>query len=97
MFQTSSHLGPIPAAKEVVTVAKGRVEGVAVMPPKSDPSGRGHWIWTDGAPYAARFKKQLSLSKIPSAAFIRITSECSYRLYVNNQIVARGPGEAGRD
>jgi hypothetical protein len=97
MSQATSHLGPIPPLKGKVSVAAGRVEGIALTPPLSSVTGKGRWIWTEGDPVAARFLKTLELPAAPKKSTIRITSECSYRLYVNNQLVSRGPADVGRD
>jgi alpha-L-rhamnosidase len=97
MASTPSHLGPIPSPKGEPIVAPGRVEGQAVNPITSKPSGLGKWIWTDDKPESARFLKTVDLSKTPTKSIVRITSECSFRLYVNDQIVARGPADVGRD
>lgn len=97
MTLAPSFVGPIPPPKGEVTVTPGRVEGIAVDPIKSVPSGTGRWIWTDGDPASARFLKEVALDSVPKQSVVRITSECSYRLYVNDQIVARGPADVGRD
>lgn len=97
MSQAFSHLGPIPLPQRRVSVGPGRVEGRATMPEKIAPSGMGRWIWTAGEPFAARFFKKIECAKVPDRAVVRITSECSYRLYVNGQIVSRGPADVGRD
>jgi alpha-L-rhamnosidase len=97
MSNALSHLGPIPPPKGEVKVAPGRVEGIAVNPVKSVPSGVGKWIWTDGDPASLRFLKFVDLASAPKRSIIRVTAECSYRLYINDQIVARGPADVGRD
>jgi len=97
MSTASSFVGPIPAPKAEVKVGLGRVEGVAVYPVKSDVSGEGKWIWDDGEVTSLRFVKNVVLGSVPKRSIIRITAECSYRLYINDQIVARGPADVGRD
>lgn len=97
MFSSPSHLGPIPPPKGSAIVAPGRVEGIAVNPIKSAPTGLGKWIWTQDQPESARFVKTVVVQSIPKMSIIRVTAECSYRLYLNDQIVARGPADVGRD
>ncbi len=97
MSQSPAHLGPIPSPRAKVSVGPGRVEGKAVMPKMSPPSNIGKWIWTEGEPSAVRFLKKIECAEAPERATIRVTSECSYRLYVNGQIVSRGPADVGRD
>lgn len=92
-----SHLGPIPSPIGDAKVSPGRVEGVAVTPVLSAVSGVGKWIWSDDEAPSLRFLKQVVLDSAPKRSLIRITAECSYRLYVNDQIVARGPADVGRD
>lgn len=97
MSQSNAHLGPIPLPRGRISVGPGRVEGMAVMPQMSPPNKTGRWIWTEGDPGAVRLFKRIECAKAPGRAVVRITSECSYRLYINGQIVARGPADIGRD
>ena len=97
MSQSPSHLGPIPAPKGSVDVRPGSVQRIAVAPERSLTSGLGKWIWSEGNHPSLRFLRPVALSSVPTRSLVRITSECSYRLYVNDQIVARGPADVGRD
>lgn len=97
VVKTEAHIGPIPAPKGEPLVAPGRVEGTAVFPEKSRISGAGKWIWVQGDPLSAQFIKAVELESKPKKAVVRITAECSYRLYVNDQLVSRGPADVGRD
>ncbi len=94
---TTSHVGPIPHPTDKVTVAPGRVEAKAIAPKLSPAKGIGKWIWLDGDHASVRFLRKIEVDQLPKSGVVRITSECSYRLYVNGQIVARGPADVGRD
>ena len=97
MTTSASNMGPIPPPMGEARIGPGRVEGATVTPVRSSVSGAGKWIWTEGDATSVRFLEQFRLNLAPKRSIIRITAECSYRLYVNDQIVARGPADVGRD
>ncbi len=57
------------------------------------------WIWLGGesnAP-AAMFRKEIVLPDQPRSAKAWLTADARYRLFINGQLVARGPVDMGRD
>jgi hypothetical protein len=79
----------------------GRVEamGQIPMPSKSgDLFLKAAWIWlASGEKAVTQFRKTFNLAEKPSKAIVDITSEASYQLFVNGQLVSRGPADVGRD
>lgn len=66
------------------------------------PTGGGRlaapWIWlASGDKAVAQFRKSVDLAVKPASAMVDITSEASYHLFVNGQLVSRGPADVGRD
>ena len=96
MHSDHSFVGPIRSTPNVV-VRAGEVQGTAIRPVSSPISGKGQWIWAKNSPNSTRFLYQIDCPTVPKSALIRVTSECSYRLYVNGAIASRGPADVGRD
>lgn len=96
MKTSPSFLGPIPTGSQFTSV-KGAVQGSAKVPPLSPQSGKGLWIWAKNKEESVRFFKSVECRNLPKKALARVTAESSYRLYINGQIVSRGPADVGRD
>lgn len=59
----------------------------------------GQWIWTSAqpSPFAAMFRRTVTLAEKPQAVKAWLTADTKYLLYVNGRLVARGPVDIGRD
>ncbi len=56
------------------------------------------WIWVDGeAPEAGWFRKEITLTDTPLRVAAWVTADMKYRLWVNGQLVSRGPADIGCD
>ncbi len=55
----------------------------------------GKWIWLEGeerpANGYAQFRKAFTLDRVPSKAVVHVSGDCKYILFVNGEIVGRGP------
>jgi hypothetical protein len=53
------------------------------------------WIWVSGETQPwnayAHFRRTFSLTDMPAQATVHVTADCKYRLYVNGEVVGRGP------
>ncbi|MHC1775480.1 MAG: alpha-L-rhamnosidase C-terminal domain-containing protein [Lentimicrobium sp.] len=47
--------------------------------------------------YKALFRKNFVLTKVPDQAFISITADIAFRLYINGTFIAQGPPDTGND
>jgi hypothetical protein len=58
----------------------------------------GQWVWRAGAAPSVNeyvyFRRAFTLAATPSAATVRVTADTRYMLYVNGQLVGRGPARA---
>lgn len=66
---------------------------------------QAQWIWLNeeqftGAarkPLVAQFRKEITLQSAPTLVRAWLSADVFYRLYVNGQLVSRGPADIGRD
>jgi hypothetical protein len=63
---------------------------------------QAQWIWLDpaaggGEAIAACFRKKVTLPAAPKAVRARISADIVYRLWINGQLVSRGPADPGND
>ncbi len=60
---------------------------------------QARWIWSDAqpSPLAAMFRQTVKLREKPQTVKAWLTADMKYLLYVNGQLVSRGPVDIGRD
>jgi hypothetical protein len=93
--------GPIEnAGMQVVADAEGvqargyRFENRCAKPTQ----WQAEWIWLAGeAPERGWFRKELTLDEAPQHVAAWMSADMKYRLWVNGQLVSRGPADIGRD
>jgi hypothetical protein len=68
--------------------------------PRQTQPWQGSWIWLDTSaksPVAAWFRKEVTLAGAPQSVQARISADAVYRLWINGQLVSRGPADHGND
>ena len=94
--------GPIsyPGISTRITEAGVEAPGFE-FDPRSVPkpqSWDAQWIWLPANnPAAVGFRKEVTFDAAPSRVTAWISAQCGYRLYVNGQLVSRGPDDIGTD
>jgi len=94
--------GPIRYPGILPRVTKSGVEAPTFhFDPKSVPKPKNwdaQWIWLPtNNPAAAGFRKEITFDAAPSRVTAWVSAHCGYRLYVNGQLVSRGPDDIGTD
>ena len=94
--------GPIsyPGISTRVTEAGVEAPGFE-FDPRSVPkpqSWDAQWVWLPtNNPAATGFRKEVTFDAAPSRVTAWVSAHCGYRLYVNGQLVSRGPDDIGTD
>ncbi len=97
--------GPIVVSGVVPRIVEGGVEATGYKPSpelKATPKWSASWVWlspqadTVKTPVAC-FRKQITMSEAPSRVTAWVSADWRYRLYVNGNLVARGPADPGAD
>lgn len=90
----------------IATASPGRVEAKGFrFSPAAIPErpGKAGWVWLNREQYpnahptAALFRREISLDAAPENARVWFSADAHARLYVNGQLVARGPDDGGQD
>ena len=96
--------GPVvnPGMEPRVTAEGVSVAGYRFAPSKDAALWQAPWIWLDptaarGDAIAASFRRTVILPAAPQAVRARISADVVYRLWVNGQLVSRGPADPGND
>src|ERR1017187_1463889 len=96
--------GPIvnPGMEPRVTAEGVFAAGYRFAPSKDAGLWPAPWIWLDppagaGEAIAATFRKTVMLPATPTSVRARISADIVYRLWVNGQLVSRGPADPGND
>jgi hypothetical protein len=86
-----------PLVKALVKPGEVTAKSVPGLP--AGPKERNFpWVWLDQTEtMAACFRTTLELKAKPRSAIFDVTAETSYQLFVNGQLVCRGPADIGRD
>ena len=76
--------------------------GYRFVPAKETGRWQAQWIWLNpaaggGEAIAASFRKNVTLPAAPKAVRARISADIVYRLWINGQLVSRGPADPGND
>jgi len=76
--------------------------GYRFVPAKETGRWQAQWIWLNpaaggGEAIAASFRKNVTLPAAPKAVRVRISADIVYRLWINGQLVSRGPADPGND
>ncbi len=98
--------GPIPTVQMRVEAIPGRVEAkdfrfdAAKIPARP---GKAQWIWLhaekypNAKPTATFFRREIELAAAPQKAHVWFSADAHARLYINGQLVGRGPDDGGQD
>jgi len=96
--------GPVvnPGMEPRVTAEGVEAAGYRFTPAKEASAWQAPWIWLDpaagaGEAIAACFRKTVTLPESPRSVRARISADIVYRLWVNGQLVSRGPDDPGND
>ena len=88
--------GNLPRVTEAGVEAPGfHFDPLRVAKPQAWES---QWIWlAKGNPVAVCFRKEILFESAPKRLQAWVSAHCSYRLFVNGQLVSRGPDDIGHD
>ncbi len=98
--------GPVRTVAPSAEAAPGRVEVKEfAFDPATIPAhpGAASWMWLKNEkhpnvpPAAALFRKEIELETAPLLARVWFSADAHARLYVNGQLMARGPDDGGQD
>ena len=96
--------GPVVNAGMTPRVTAEGVDAAGYRFTPAIDAGRwqAQWIWLDpaaggGEAIAACFRKKVTLPAAPKAVRARISADIVYRLWINGQLVSRGPADPGND
>jgi hypothetical protein len=95
-----SSLGPItyPGMTIAVDAEGASTPGYAFTNDVQKPTPwRAHWIWGGTGDKNVLFRREVVLSQAPQKVAAWVSADRKYRLYVNGQLVSRGPVDIGTD
>lgn len=92
--------GPIVRPGGRPRVTKDGVEAVgfktASVPLAPKPK-QAKWVWLAAPAPVALFRKEVTVGRVPKQVLAAVSADNGYRLWVNGQLVARGPADIGMD
>jgi hypothetical protein len=96
--------GPVAGwvGKTLVDAEGVQAVNYVYAPPANSAPWQPQWIWVGGtakAAMATHFRKDFTLPSDAriSSANVKVTADRSYRLWINGQLVSRGPADPGTD
>ena len=101
-FSTSSR-GPVITPGMNVTISPGRVQagGYTFTNRCQKPTPwQAQWIWQSSSQPKSemvQFRKEVTLTSEPTQVSAWMSADVNYKLYVNGQLVSRGPADIGHD
>lgn len=55
------------------------------------------WVWLAAPAPVALFRREVTVGRVPKQVLAAVSADNAYRLWVNGQLVARGPADIGMD